>query len=89
MSGRGQVRVSLGDDGLGGVVHQRVNQRVRVAGTIATGLALVAQIQLINCDSFLLAARLAMLTRACCRTFAPDGSSCRLSATHAVVNWSS
>lgn len=41
MSGRSRVRVSLGDDGLGGVVQQRVNQRVRVAGTVVTGLALV------------------------------------------------
>ena len=43
MSGRGRVRVSLGDDGLGGVVRQRVNQRVRVAGTVVTGLALMAK----------------------------------------------
>lgn len=43
MSGRGRVRVSLGDDGLGWVVQQRVNQRVRVAGTVVTGLALMAK----------------------------------------------
>jgi hypothetical protein len=43
MSGRGRVRVSLGDDGLGGVVQQRVNQQVRVAGTVVTDLAMMAK----------------------------------------------